>query len=132
MDKQKSTLLEAYVRKIIAVGKLRLLEAQTQTATQKDASQLYTAEDIDAIYTEVGKFIDYTDPKVIYLSLWHAYLNQHYGRMTKILQKMYEEKPQREILEELQLVVKANKWNHIGDVLQKIVVSANPSGYRLF
>lgn len=130
MDKQKSTLCEAYVRKIIALGKLGLLEAQTVTA--KDAKQVYTADEIDTLYTEVGKFIDYTDPKVIYLSLWHAYLNQHYGRMTKILQKMYEEKPQREVLEELQLVAKANKWDHISDALQKIIISANPSGYRLF
>lgn len=130
MDKQKSTLLEAYVRKIIALGKLGLLDSQS--ATQKDALSAYTADDIDAIYTEVGKFIDYTDPKVIYISLWHAYSNQHYGRMTKILQKMYEEKPQREFLEELQLVAKASKWDHISNALQKIIVSANPAGYRLF
>lgn len=130
MDKQKSTLLDAYVRKIIALGKLGLLEAKS--TTQKDAKQVHTADEIDAIYTEVGKFIDYTDPKVVYLSLWHAYLNQHYGRMSKILQKMYEEKPQREILEELQLVAKTNKWDHISDALQKIIVFANPAGYRLF
>lgn len=130
MDKQKSTLLDAYVRKMIAIGKLGLLEVQS--ATQKELKQLYTADEIDTIYTEVGKFIDYTDTKVIHLSLWHAYLNQHYGRMTKILQKMYEEKPQREVLEELQLVAKANKWEHISDALQKIIVSANPAGYRLF
>lgn len=129
MDKQKSTLLDAYVRKMIALGKLGLNEAQS--TSQKDVKQTYTDE-IDAIYTEVGKFIDYTDPKVIYLSLWHAFLNQHYGRMTKILQKMYEEKPQREILEELQLVVRVSKWDHIDDVLQKIIVSANPPAYRLF
>lgn len=131
MDKQKATLLEAYVRKIIAVGKLGLIESQSPSV-QKDAKQLYSADAIDIIYTEVGKFIDYTDPKVIYLSLWHAYLNQHYGRMTKILQKMYEEKPQREILDELQSVARANKWDHIGDAIQKIIVSVNPAGYRLF
>lgn len=130
MDKQKSTLLDAYVRRIIAIGKLGLLDGQS--ATRREIKQLYTADEIDAVYTEVGKFIDYTDPKVIYLSLWHAYLNQHYGRMMKILQKMYEEKPQREVLEELQLVARANKWDHISDALQKIIVSANPAGYRLF
>lgn len=118
------------MRKIIALGKLGLLDAHS--ASQKDARQAHTADDIDAIYTEVGKFIDYTDPKVIYLSLWHAFLNRHHGRMTKILQKMYEEKPQREVLEELQLVAKAKKWDHISDALQKIIVSANPAGYRLF
>lgn len=130
MDKQKSTLLDAYLRKIVAIGKLGLLEAQS--AAQREVKQLYSADEVDGIYTEAGKFSDYNDPKVIYLSLWHAFLNQHYGRMTKILQKMYEEKPQREVLEELQLVSKANKWDHISDALQKIIVSANPAGYRFF
>lgn len=52
--------------------------------------------------------------------------------MAKILQKMYEEKPQREVLEELLLVVKENKWDHAGDIIQKNIIFANPSGYRLF
>lgn len=45
---------------------------------------------------------------------------------------MNEEKNQRETLEELQHVVKAKNWNHIGDALQKIIVFAYPSGFRLF
>lgn len=52
--------------------------------------------------------------------------------MTKLLQKMNEEKSQRDILEELQYAVKAKNWNHIGDLLQKSIVSAYPSGFRLF
>lgn len=52
--------------------------------------------------------------------------------MTKILQKMYEEKPQKDILEELQHVVRANNWSHIGNILQKIIVFAYPSNFRLF
>lgn len=45
---------------------------------------------------------------------------------------MQEEKNQRDYLEELQYVVRAKKWNHIGDILQKIIVSAYPINYRLF
>lgn len=59
-------------------------------------------------------------------------MNEHHGRMTKILQKLYEEKYNREILEELQIVVKELKWYHIHDALQKIIVTANPGGYRPF
>lgn len=69
--------------------------------------------------------------QVIALSLWHAHLKQHNGRMAKIVQKMYEEKNQKEIMEEMQYVVRANKWNHIGDILQK-VITAFPASYRLF
>lgn len=52
--------------------------------------------------------------------------------MTKILQKLYEEKYQRDVLEELQHVVKANQWDHVHSAIQKIIVSANPGGYRPF
>lgn len=58
-------------------------------------------------------------------------MKQHYGRMAKILQKMFEEKSQKEIMEEMQSVVRVNHWNHIGDILQKMI-TAFPSGYRLF
>lgn len=52
--------------------------------------------------------------------------------MWKILQKMNEEKQQREFLEEMQLVAQAKNWGHVADILQKITVSAHPPSYRLF
>lgn len=125
MEKQKSLLLDAYVRKAIALGKLGLI-------AEKDVKLPSTTDEIDALYAESGKFIDPTDPKVVYLSLWHAYLNQHYGRMTKVLQKIYEEKPQREILEELQVVAKELKWDHIDEAVQRKIIFDFPTGYRLF
>lgn len=69
--------------------------------------------------------------QVIGLSLWHAYLKQHYGRMANLLQKMNEEKNQKEIMEEMKLVVRAADWSHIEEVVQKICTSY-PSSYRLF
>lgn len=61
MDKQKSTLLDAYVKKIIALGKLGIIEIHQN---KKDAKLPYTLDEINEIYTEVGKFSDYTDSKV--------------------------------------------------------------------
>lgn len=66
------------------------------------------------------------------MSLWHAFVNEQYGRMTKILQKLYEDKYQRDVLEELQHVVKEKKWDHVNNVIQKLITSANPTGYRPF
>lgn len=57
---------------------------------------------------------------------------QHYGRMLKVLQKMNEEKQQKDYLEEMQMVAKAKKWDHIAGILQKLTVSAHPANYRLF
>lgn len=61
MDKQKTTLLDAYVRKSIALGKLGLIE---KSETNQKTSEVYDLDEFNEIYTEVGKFIDYTDLKV--------------------------------------------------------------------
>lgn len=52
--------------------------------------------------------------------------------MLKVLQKMNEEKQQKDYLEEMQLVAKAKHWDHVADILQKVTVSAHPGSYRLF
>lgn len=59
-------------------------------------------------------------------------MHQQYGRMVKVLQKMYEDKIQKDVLEELQYVVTEKNWGHINRALQKIVLMTNPPGYRLF
>lgn len=63
MDKQKSNLLDAYVRKAIALGKINTIDAkQSEIDSTKKITPV--ADDIDAIFTEVGKFTDYFDQKV--------------------------------------------------------------------
>ncbi|XP_037050800.1 tripeptidyl-peptidase 2 isoform X2 [Bradysia coprophila] len=128
MDKQKFTLLEAYVKKSVALSKLQLIE----TFQSADESTNHSLDELNNIYTEVGKFIDYYDAKVQLITLWHGFMNQQYGRMLKVLQKMYEDKIQKDVLEELQNVVTEKKWGHINRALQKIVLMTNPPGYRLF
>lgn len=63
MDKQRTNLLDAYVRKIIALGKTNILETHL---SEGDSTKKPTvvADDIEAIFIEVGKFIDYFDQKV--------------------------------------------------------------------
>lgn len=51
--------------------------------------------------------------------------------MSKILQKIFEEKYQKEVMEEMQYAVRANKWDHVGDLVQRMI-TAFPHGYRLF
>lgn len=63
MDKQKSNLLDAYVRKVIALGKINLTELK-QAEIDPNKKPTAVADDIDAIYTELGKFTDYNDQKV--------------------------------------------------------------------
>lgn len=63
MDKQKSQLLEAYMKKIIAMGKLALIRSLEQAETN-EISTSGNDDDVDNILVEVMKFIDFNDPKV--------------------------------------------------------------------
>lgn len=59
-------------------------------------------------------------------------MHQQYGRMAKILYKQFEEKPQKDILEELRHVVTEQKWHHISNAIEIMLISNYPNDYRLF
>ncbi|XP_005174861.1 tripeptidyl-peptidase 2 [Musca domestica] len=122
MDNQKKNLLEALSKKGIAVAKLCVLDNNVRDRL----------EDIDNIYTEIIKFVDAGDSKVIQFSLWHAYVHEQYGRMYKYLQKLCDEKRNRENFEELYLIAGALKYEHLQAVVQRLTVSTFPHSYRLF
>jgi hypothetical protein len=50
----------------------------------------------------------------------------------KFLQKIYEDKLQRDVLDEISAVCEQKKWEHISALLKRIAVTANPQNYRLF
>lgn len=60
MDKQKSALLEAYVKKIIAQGKVFIMENKSESGA--DSTQ--SLDEFDNLFNDVGKFCDYNDSKV--------------------------------------------------------------------
>jgi hypothetical protein len=66
------------------------------------------------------------------LPIWQSFTRQQHGRLLKCLQKLYEDKLQRDVLEEMLTVVEAKKWEHIGTMLKRTIVSANPQSYRAF
>jgi hypothetical protein len=70
--------------------------------------------------------------QVLNVSIWHAFVSKQYGRMAKFLHKLYDEKQQREVLEEIQQIVKQKEWDHINKVLSKMIITANPQCYRPF
>ncbi|XP_055608253.1 tripeptidyl-peptidase 2 isoform X1 [Uranotaenia lowii] len=134
MDKQKQQLLDASQKKLIALSKLRTIKATVEANEVVGDASLATEqlEEIEQIFNDVGKFIDYTDSKVLLLSIWHAFSFKQYGRMLKYLGKLYEDKLAREVLEEQVRVVSEMKWAHVEKLLNKMIVTSNPQGYRLF
>ncbi|XP_055535925.1 tripeptidyl-peptidase 2 [Wyeomyia smithii] len=131
MDKQKQQLLEAAQKKLIALCKLRVIKSvvDSNEVGEPDADKL---DEIDQIFGDVGKFIDYNDSKVLLTSIWHAFTLKQHGRMLKYLGKLYEEKLAWEVLDETIRVVGEQKWSHIEQMLKKVIVTSNPQGYRLF
>ena len=89
-------------------------------------------DDYDNLLTDLSKYIDLFDPKVLLAGVWHSFLSGHSGRLLKYLQKMYEDKLQRDILEEMQQVVQEKEWTHICGVMNKMAVSSNPQNFRMF
>lgn len=61
MDKQKQLLLDACQRKFVALCKLKVLQ---NVFDAQDASQPDYTEELEQLYGDVGKFIEYTDSKV--------------------------------------------------------------------
>lgn len=142
MDKQKMMLIEAYTRKVCALGRLGVLYSVRQPVeiTEAESSMpegkgLITSltTHINAAYLEVSKIIDMTDSKVLSINLWNAYHNQHWGRYAKYLNKLYEDKQQKDVLLELRALMATElQWEHVAKFLDKAVVTANPQSYRLF
>lgn len=66
--------------------------------------------------------------------MWHAFILKHSGRQLKYLTKLYDEKPQREILDEQQLIAKDREqnWAHIAQNIERLSITANPQGFRVF
>ncbi|XP_036331193.1 tripeptidyl-peptidase 2 [Rhagoletis pomonella] len=122
MDKKKANLLEALARRGVAKIKISIIDGN-----MKDH-----LEEFSEIYVEISKLADPTDSKVINFTLWHAFANSQYGRMYKILQKMYDDKRQRDILEELNLVAGALEFGHLQTAIQRMTVTAYPNGFRIF
>lgn len=64
MEKQKTALLDAYVRKFIAIGKIHLVTTKLNENEVTKSDEFIPWAELDVIHTELGKFIDYNDQKV--------------------------------------------------------------------
>lgn len=63
MDKQKANLLDAYVRKAVALGKINAIETyQNELDSEKKVTSV--TDDVITIFNDAGKLIDCYDPKV--------------------------------------------------------------------
>ncbi|XP_066603717.1 tripeptidyl-peptidase 2 [Prorops nasuta] len=129
MEKQKNTLVEALVKKGCALSRLYIHGCKEGDSDKTNEELL---QSVANIWQEVQKFTEATDTKVIILSLWHAYINKHYGRYMKLLLRYYEEKPVKEIDEKCIEISKILGWDHWMRYLITSIPTRYPASYRSF
>lgn len=68
----------------------------------------------------------------LHFGLWHASVHEHYGRMLKYLQKLQEDKSQKEIEEKIIEVCQVLGWTYLVKHLQRSLPSKFPTSYKPF
>jgi hypothetical protein len=98
MDKQKTAVIEAFVKKGVAMAELiKLADGPTSSQDPKTG----TLEALDEILFEVQKFAEITDSRVMEFAYQHAVARGQYGRALRMALKQIESEP--------------NKWNPDAD-----------------
>ncbi|KAJ8310382.1 hypothetical protein KUTeg_012247 [Tegillarca granosa] len=135
MDKQKDTLIEAYVKlgtaqaDVILEGE-RILEEESEET--KVELPLVTKDDLNDTFIELQKWSDLTDSKVIGFSVRHAMVLKQYGRAIKLLLKQYEDKPSKDLDKKALDIYRKLGWNHCVQHYTSWLQVKYPTGYRPF
>ncbi|XP_076246823.1 tripeptidyl-peptidase 2-like isoform X2 [Calliopsis andreniformis] len=130
MERQKSSLIEALVKKGCALARLYVHNVKKGEGDR--ASYEHLLESVTNHWQEVQKFAEPTDNKVIMLSLWHAHVNNQYGRYLKLLMHYYEEKPLKEIDEKCIEIARKLRWEHLSNYISSSIPTRYPTSYRSF
>ncbi|XP_012257165.2 tripeptidyl-peptidase 2 [Athalia rosae] len=129
MERQKSSLIEALVKKGCALSRLYIHSTKDG---EGDGQHKTLLDNMTRAWRDVQKFAEATDSKVIILSLWHAYLNKQYGRYLKLLLRYYEDKPLKEIDEKCIELAKTVGWDHWARHLTSLIPTRYPNSYKPF
>uniref|UniRef100_A0A1B6LQD6 Tripeptidyl-peptidase 2 n=1 Tax=Graphocephala atropunctata TaxID=36148 RepID=A0A1B6LQD6_9HEMI len=125
MDRQKTALIDALAR--YGSVQCRLYKATLEADVPKP-----TLEDIDKTYLELVRFSDNNDKVTGHFTVWHACVHQQYGRMLKVLAKLAEDKPSKELEEATVWGMRQLGWRHAADLFSATTPVRHPSSYRLF
>lgn len=130
MEKQKLSLIKALVKKGCALARLYVHSAKKGEGDRQSYEHLL--ESVTHHWQEVQKFAEPTDIKVIALSLWHAHINNHYGRYLKLLLRYYEDNPLKEVDEKCIELANILGWEHLSRHIKTSIPSRYPPSYRSF
>ncbi|XP_013176640.1 PREDICTED: tripeptidyl-peptidase 2 [Papilio xuthus] len=78
------------------------------------------------------RLADLTDTKVQHYGVWHCFTMKHWGRAIKLLNKILEERPSREVEERLAGAYRQLGWEHLALCVQRALPAKYPPAYRPF
>lgn len=162
MEKQKLSLIKALVKKGCALARLYVHSAkkgegdrqsyehllESVTHHWQEVQKFAEPTDIKARNFEIwlllfnnyyylfkeaickNKILLYL--QVITLSLWHAHINNHYGRYLKLLLRYYEDNPLKEVDEKCIELANILGWEHLSRHIKTSIPSRYPPSYRSF
>ncbi|XP_076435935.1 tripeptidyl-peptidase 2-like isoform X2 [Babylonia areolata] len=102
------------------------------TPSQPPPCPNVSMQDLDNTFTEIQKFADLTDPKVVPFSIRHALEHKHYGRAAKLITKQLEEKGNRKTDSQLVEVYSLLGWHHCARHQENALPIKYPPSYRMF
>ncbi|KAG7310304.1 hypothetical protein JYU34_003059 [Plutella xylostella] len=124
-EKQRGYLIDALCRKGTALCRLLAL-ADSAAAKEKLMTSLKDN------MADLLKFTDLTDAKAIHYGVWHCFALKHWGRAIKLLTKIQEDKPSKEVEERLLEAYKQLQWEHLVKYTTSAMPTKYPTTYRPF
>ncbi|CAG9136289.1 unnamed protein product [Plutella xylostella] len=124
-EKQRGFLIDALCRKGTAICRLLAL-ADSAAAKEKLMTSLKDN------MADLLKFTDLTDAKAIHYGVWHCFALKHWGRAIKLLTKIQEDKPSKEVEERLLEAYKQLQWDHLVKYTTSAMPTKYPTTYRPF
>ncbi|CAG4953707.1 unnamed protein product [Colias eurytheme] len=123
-EKQRGWAVEALCRRGAALCRLHALAGPAARAKLADALAHNLAD--------LLHFADLTDTKVIHYGVWHCFTLKQWGRAIKLLHKMQEERPSREVDERLVAAYTQLGYHHLAEATAKAMPIKYPTAYRPF
>ncbi|WAR28137.1 TPP2-like protein [Mya arenaria] len=116
----------------IMTSLLKLGLAQADVLLNGWSVEGVTAGELDTTVTELAKWVEPTDSKVLLLSIKHAMVHQQYGRALKLTLKEWDDKPSKDAgIKVLELYEKLG-WDHCHHYFSNWLLVKFPPAYRPF
>ncbi|CAL8107213.1 unnamed protein product [Orchesella dallaii] len=132
MDKQKNAVVEALVKKGLAMAELlKLSDAPSST----DSTKAITLEGLDDVLFEVQKFAELSDSRVMEFAYQHALARGQNGRALRMIMKQIESEPAKwnaEVDKKVLDVFKNLNWAHCVWMWEGLQLLRYPKDYRPF